>query len=496
VEEENGMKRFLWTWIALLAVGLLFLLTMYDGRRMEGKKAAEEKDKTLIKVAMDAIVKIEIVKRGENVVLEREAQGADRIWNLIRPFRDRADDEAISQLLGQLSAEKAIQTIVEGSDLQLEAFGLSTPLGYIRISTNDGKTHEVRIGTVHAYDSNLYAQVDQEPRVLLVTGSWDIILSRGTKDLRNKNVFPNRELKFTELKRIKVSRPAEGAVGGFEIKKDGESWKIVGGRNFPVANDKLEAVFEQIKTLRALQFIDRESGEDLAKAQRALRQAELSIELFTESKEPVFSVKLNPEVGSKFGVYYAAVAGRSEVVTISSGSVTSLDKTVQDFYDRQLPFRFKPEEVGKVEISTPELTGEFTKKDTKWSVSNPELQKRLDTAKIDSILERLSRMEALRILAPLSQSGQMKSRLILKNKNDEKIFEFAWGSELQTEKMAGRKPEARFLSAFTSLSDHYLGIAESEILNLGIATLVVSAPVSAPVPTPVPTPISRSSSRP
>ncbi len=477
------MKRFSWTWIALIAVGLLLSFTLFDGQRVEEKKTREEKDKTLVKFPADAIVKVEISGRNANVVVERAGSGASQGWHLVAPLKARADAEAIQQLLVQLTTEKSVQTIVEGSDLKptdrLDTYGLNTPLGRVRVTAADGTSHEVRIGTVTAYDSNLYAQVDQDPRVELVTGTWDLILSKSAKDLRDKEVFHERDLKFSDLQRIVVSRPTEGSQQVVELKREGEQWRITGGRKVPLAIGKIEEFFEKVKSLRALQFIDDKNGELLKRARKALSKPELIVELYTSTKAPVFSMKVFPEEGSKFGTFFAEVAGRTDVVTVSGGSVAAMDKSVHDFYDRLLPFQFKPGDVEKVEFATAELTGIYEKNDSEWRAANPEIQKRVDSAKLTALLERLSHMEALRILAPLTaQSYELTSRLTLKNKNDAKIFELAWGSKIEKEKPMGRRPEARFLAASTNLSDHYLGVAEGEVRNLGLAALVAPVPDS------------------
>lgn len=477
------MKRFLWTWVAALAVTALAFFTVFDGKRLENKENETENQKQVVKLPIDSITRIEIKTRNATTVLDKDpGKPAESAWRLSSPIQDEADFLAVESLLNQAEAEKSHKTVAEGEKLDLKAFGLDEPLTRLMLSDKNGKSVEIRIGSVRAYDGSLYARIGDEKKVLLVSSGWDLMLAKLPKDFRNKRPLRQSELKLADLKRI-VLRPKGAAP--FELVRGEnepvEKWQVKGGEDFPVDGEKVAGFFERIKDFRARDFAEDETAK---KAGAALAKAPASVAFYKESQakaQPVFTMTIAFDPASKTEDYFGRSSDLAQPVLLTRNALDVFDKTAQDFYDRKRPFRFAAAEVARVEIASPELKASFDKKGDAWTLVSGDLHKKADSARLNELVGRLSQMEALRILAPKSPKApkasqtndKFDSRIILKKADGALVFELAWGAVV-IEKASGHRPEARFLraSAKTSSEDQ-VGIAEGEIKNLGLAALIV-----------------------
>src|SRR5205814_1832989 len=101
----------------------------------------------------------------------------------------------------------------------------------------------------------------------------------------------------------------------------------------------------------------------------------------------------------KPGKIYAATTGFSDYAEVNRSLVESLRSTEQDFYERKAPFKFDAAAVKRVEVDAPEIKAGFEKKGDAWAIADAGLQKEADGAKLNDLVEKLSRMEAFRIFS-------------------------------------------------------------------------------------------------
>jgi len=489
------MKRFLWTWVAAVGVVALAFFTVFDGKRIENKENETESQKQVMKLPIDSVARIEIKTRNATTVLDKDpGKPAESAWRLSSPVQDEADFLAVESLLNQAEAEKSHKTVAEGEKLDLKAFGLDEPLTRLMLSDKNGKSVEIRIGSVRAYDGSLYARIGDEKKVLLVSSGWDLMLAKLPKDFRNKRPLRQSELKLADLKRIvlrpKGAAPFELVRGENGPVEDGpvedgpvengqfEKWQVKGGEDFPVDGEKVAGFFERIKDFRARDFAEDETAK---KAGAALAKAPASVAFYKESQakaQPVFTMTIAFDPASKTEDYFGRSSDLAQPLLMTRSALDVFDKTAQDFYDRKRPFRFAAAEIARVEVASPELKASFDKKGDAWELAAGDLRKKADSARLNELVARLSQMEALRILAPQAPKApqandKFASRISLKKADGALVFELAWGV-VEIEKASGHRPEARFLRASAKTSSEYrVGIAEGEIENLGLAALVV-----------------------
>lgn len=487
------MKRFRWTWVAAAAVVALGFFTVFDGKRLEKEEQEAEGQKSLVKLPIENLTHIEVKTRTYKTVFDKDpAKPPEVAWKVVAPFQDEADFLAIESLLNQAEAEKSMKTVAEGDQLDLKAFGLDDPVTQLKLVAKDGSSMGLSIGSIRAYDGNLYAKLAGEKRVLLVSSAWDGLLSKLPKDFRNKRPLRNTDLKLADLKRL-VFRPAGGTA--FEVIRDGEKWRIKGAPDFAIDNEKVSAFFERIKDFRVRDFLEDQAAVK-AKAQLAKGPSQVALYKETDAKaRPAFSMSFVADPASKTEEYLGLSSDLTIPVAMTRNALEVFDKTPQDFFDRKLPFHFAAGDVARVEVASADLKASFEKKGETWSLSGPEsrsqLRRKADSAKLNELVKRLSQMEAFRIL-PAKAQEKFDSRMILRKTDGSPVFELAWGA-LEIEKASGHRPEARpetrYVRASAKISAEYrVGLAEGDIKSLGLGSLVSEEPKEEAKPAQKPAP--------
>jgi len=496
------MKSFRWTILLALLIGLLVTFTVFDFKRSEKQDKKSEEEKNVLRLSLGDITRIEIDGGSFGpIILEHPVNKGptESEWQLISPLKDLADAQAIQTFNISLNGEKIVQTVVEGDDIVLDTYGLKASpehqIKELKLTTKDGKNESVRIGSVKAYDNNLYAQIDQDKKVYLVASNWDPMLSKLPKDFRDKHVFrfATNGLKPAEVARIEIKQGDSSLV--LERGAKDKKWKIASGAlDFPLDQSKVDYYFDELKGVRVQDFVEPDKTVKGALAKHGLDKPALQVRLYKEGhKVADYEVKFSAleKVGATkttAPIAFVVSSDLPDIASVSKPGPDSLRKTAQSFYDKRRPFEFQAADVERIEIQSPELKNVFQKKGETWTVVDAVKDHEVDSMKISMALQALGHMEALRILQTV-RPGQLPStlnsasKIVLVKKSGEPALTFLWGDSL-TEKANAVQPEAKYFAAKTDKADVLLGVAEKDIKQLDIAAWLktVAAPVASPTP--------------
>jgi hypothetical protein len=534
------MKRFAATWGAIVGVVLLVVFTVYDSRRFKEAQEVAENAKYLLSVDPSAIQKITILNRnGSPLVLEkmpstvgRNAEGEaqrEPEWLISSPFSDRADGRFVRDFIDSLQSEKSIETVAEGADINWATYGLDDPAKRLVVEfegpSGDEKPKtanasgenekpalkkiEIKIGSVQAYDSNLYAQIEGAAKVFLVNSSWDLHLTKLPKSFRDRHLI-REELNAGNVTRIQFRRRNGDSPTEFVLRKEGEKWvpdirdrQSADVSKTGLAPDRIFTFLEQLKGLNAQEFLEGESAEN---AQVALQKPslELLIETTGESKGSIrISIAEAGAAGKEVkttgagqpqAASYVRTSSIAELLSIPQAALKSaqlLDKNVQDFFDVREPFRFSPSAVDVIEVETKTLRARFDKSSGEWKSDDESRQKDLDTAKLTQMLVKLAEWEADRI-TPRSVTGGNKdaSKTVLGADRESLIFKKSDGSlvfRLDWSPIIDAQTDSHL--AISSRSDYALEVGESKIKSLDLVGLFRSSlPGALPTETSLPSP--------
>src|SRR3954451_23899549 len=203
----------LWSFGGLLVVLLALggYLYFVESKRPAGGDA-EKKDKAFA-IEADKIEEFTLKSEsGERTTVHKA--GTD--WQIVQPAT-KADAAEVSGITSSL-ASLEIQRVIDENPSDVSAYSLTQPRIEVTFKAA-GKDHKVVLGRKTPAGSDLYARIDDQPRVVLVPSYVEATFNRKTFDLRDKAVLTvNRD----EIGSLTVTTPATG----MRLEKTGGEWKL------------------------------------------------------------------------------------------------------------------------------------------------------------------------------------------------------------------------------------------------------------------------------
>ena len=468
-------------------------------------------------------------------------------WKMVAPLADSADSLTIESVLSTLKTEKSREVVAQGKEVNWAIFGLDHPVTTLKVTvhgksaaanpartdktpektpekTPDTMTETIEIGGVKAYDSSLYARIDHGDKVVLVSSIWDVILSKLPREYRDKRLVRDHE--GSDFSKIEFTESGDKLhpASHLSLTQKNHKWFLDDG----VAADSLEPISEiavinylsQIMAARANEFVLDDKTASGALKSNGLMPPLSQVKLYTAEKtsenpsEKTSPLKLAVELAfaavQKDKPNVAAISSDFRpIVRVFSSFVEGLHKPAKAFFDKLAPFQFKVAEVAKMQIQTKgslaeePLDIELEKRGNDWVVATKGLQKQIDNSKLKDMIQRISELEAVRFVQPIStvptahellpkkikttapagqnlnqNLSQMSNRITLKRADNSLVFELRWGDLLfEKSDVSGLSPEdaklpgqveAQFVATETSQSKWLMGVPEGSMKDLGI----------------------------
>jgi hypothetical protein len=457
VEKENGMKSYRFTLVFLCITALLGGYAYWDYSRTGAMEEKKQAALNLFKIKPETVVRAEINAKNYKIVLEKKADQ----WQLLEPLVDSGDTPSIFTFLTTVTGEKSLETVTEGTDIKWDVYGLDKPVTSLALKASDGTSSSIKIGSVKAYDANLYARVGDENRVFLVGSSWDVHLSKTAREFRDKRLMRLDPIQPFDSLEIKTTAPLSQVS---LVKPAGGSWKFkddsFAKHAFPVSGPAVESYIDQMKTLRALDFADDDKSAPGVLEKRGLKTpaVEVKMQSLASIGQTVYDVAFSAPHASDPNVFAISseVKPVLSVFKTAASSAISLKKA-EDFFDKKSPFQFKVTDVAKINIQTKDVTTTIEKRGTDWVQTSDQVK--AEPGKVDAFLTHLSQLEAVRFLPPTpsskatSQKSAGAAKIILSSAGGKTLYELNW-ADLVTEN-ASKKPGDAAKSSSPEHRDEY-----------------------------------------
>lgn len=474
------MKRFTTTWIAAAVVVALIAFTFFDNKQSKERQAKSEKDQLILPMQAEEIQRIAISRSDGNLVLERDLSKPLKEWQLVEPVKDRADQQMLASFIEGLLQEKTVETVSEDQSPEaVKRFGLddgaSQKPSQLQVTARPAESTRqasltqsiIKIGATKAYDGNLYAIIAGKKGIYLVSSAWAGHLGKSANEFRDKLLM---RTELTEVGKVLLKYQ-----GGPELRfeKSNDAWRATkGGDGSPIGKAQIEDFINKVKALRALDFAERNLNST-----KLLAKPDIEIGFYRTANDTQSSYSL--KIAKQIEKQPSRLSTSSDLTmpaNLYPDLVEQLRKKAEDFYDRKAAFQFSVDEVKRLAIRGPEGKSVFEKNDGKWirtKVNQAEsLQPAIDGAKLDELLRKLSKLEALRHLGPKAQvSLKQETNLEAKNDKGDVIFSMSWGAPI-FDKADSKRPEAKVIPVYTSREKKWaLGVTEGSINELGLAGL-------------------------
>ena len=504
MSERSGAQKkrsgFSTTAIAALLVAGLGAYA-YFGEYKGGQKKDEQKQKDAIVLKFDAdkAVRIEIVNHDTTTVLEKTADG----WHLVAPQKDAADAAVVNGLLGSLSTERVAETIAEGVDFQAAKYGLVTPTGHITVKTEDGKSHQINIGS-KSYDASLYAQVDGEQKAILVSNAWDVNLAKQPKELRDRRLLRTDSMIDYDSLEINVLKPVATKL---KLQKVDAKWTWVDppSNGFPISQDDVQSYLDKLKALRADEFPFEDKTDRAVLKKLGFTSPRISVSLRNskkaDAKEWTLAIAASADdakgqAGKLTEPGQMVIAISSDVPAlsqISKAAGDALARSADDVYDRRAPFRFDSANARLATIRAGGVVIEAKKSGDVWVLADKDQAARpkqeLDSTKMLGLILKLGQLRVDRVLKSATPRGlePAKNSIVFKSEKGDVLIDFAWGERYHpTESKSGIEDYFARTVVKDAPKMPKFGLAVADVDALPVKELIKEKPQPTPAPTATP----------
>jgi len=390
----KGLRSFIGMLVVLVALGAY--LYFVESKRSTGD--ADKKDKAFA-VEASAIDEVTIKSEsGEKTTLHKN--GAD--WQITQPAAAKPDATEISGITTNLSSLE-INRVIDENPSDLAEYSLAQPRVEIAFKTG-GKDHKLQIGRKTPPGSDLYARIDDQKRVVLISSFLDTTFNRTTFDLRDKSVLTvNRD----EVGALSISTPG----GGLKFEKKEGEWKMTE----PVAaRGDFSAIDGLVSRLTTLQMKSIASPDASDPAKFGLDKPAATVVLGSGSSQATLALGKS----SGDGAVYARDLSKPAVVTIDASLLDDLKKGPAEYRQKDL-FDARAFNATRIEIVRNGATTAIEKVKAKnkdgqeqetWKQVSP-AAKDVDQTKADNLISAITQARATTFVDTVPKAATDKPEL-------------------------------------------------------------------------------------
>src|SRR5438132_1897595 len=311
----------------VIALGLGAYIYFVEARKNPADSIPKH-DKFFTGVESAKIDEIEVKAAGGDVTKLRK-NGND--WQIVAPETADADQSQVSTMLSTLESLERTRVIDE-KPADPSKFGVQPARISVTFKASGQATsHKLEIGSKTPNGSDLYARVDDNPRVVFVGSFVEDSLNRTTFDLRDKAV-----LKFARDNADSIKLEPAGAPA-VALAKKGADWRMTAPVDTKADTSAVEGILSKISQAQMKALVPSSnplSAEDTKKFGLDKPQVVATV--------GVGSTRAQLAIGAKKDdtTLYARDLSRPQVFAVESSLVDGLKKRAEDLRSKDL-FEFR-----------------------------------------------------------------------------------------------------------------------------------------------------------
>ena len=392
----SGQKVLIYLAVLVLVAGAYFFS---ESRHM--RQQAQEKEAKQVFQVKVADLKALTLKNDKGEIDLQRVSGSENLstpspaetsaptqageWRLTKPISAKVDELTINSLVEALADLKMQRQLEAVPEDKIKEFGLDKPIFTLEFQAA-GQTHRLRFGHKAPGDQSIYAQKDDDSRILLIRIPDKETLDRTLTDLRSKKIFSLTPEKVTEIRLLRKD-------GSLILRKAASSeWTPENNPSLKLRTDKINTLLGQISGAKALEFVA-EKADDLKKYGLAPSPA-LRLTLLAGNQEETLLL------GSKQGDrYYAQISGTAPIMLVDQTLLEKLPSSYEALEDRRL-WAGPDTEIQKVVWGAPDKLITATRDHNGWNILNADNTpaRRESPMKFSLVFWRLKDLEFTKLL--------------------------------------------------------------------------------------------------
>ncbi len=381
---------------AVLLLGLSGALWWSNKQEPKPLSSAEDSPK-VIEIPQDQITKIEIRRMGADPVVL--VKGAN--WTIDAPKKIAADGDAVSAIVSSLAVLSS-ERLVDEKTADFAPYGLKSPILTLVVGRKDGKTHTLHFGDSAPSGSAVYARVEGEQRLFLVSSSTKAGLEKTWRDLRDKRLLPFDSEKLTRVE-----------LGPIEFaKNNANAWTIVKPQALRADNFAAEELVRKLKD--AKMEVTNDTEEEAAIPAKFAAAKPVGIAKVTDNKG---TMQIEVRAGKEKD-FYAKSSAVEGIFKTTAELGEGLAKGLDDFRNKKL-FEFGFNQPETVEVKQGGATFLFTKSGADWKRGG----KTMDPGSVQQLIDRLRELTAAKFAtapagAPEAEYTVGKEKVLVNKQGD------------------------------------------------------------------------------
>jgi hypothetical protein len=168
--------------VLLIALALGAYVYFYEMKSGKGRDE-EEASKPAFTFKSEDVASLNVTSDNKTVSLE--TNGKD--WTITQPVKTEADTFTVNSLVSGIAGATIDRSLVMTPSLQ-NGSGLAQPTVTVEVKLKNGTQHKIVLGRKDPTDASVYAQIDQNPNVLLLPASLLESANKKLNDLRSKEM--------------------------------------------------------------------------------------------------------------------------------------------------------------------------------------------------------------------------------------------------------------------------------------------------------------------
>jgi hypothetical protein len=415
----------------LIIIGGLWYWSQYHKPSEETTKSSTETPPAILKLDKSSIAAIQLIKTGSpNIRLDKA--GAE--WEIDAPKQLRADQAAVSSLVGVLSSLNS-ERLVEDKASNLAQYGLDPPALLVEVWEKDNKLHTLRIGDNTPTGNAVYAMLEGDPRVFTVASYTKTSLDKSLNDLRDKRLIT---LAPDKISRVEFIRKGQD----IEFGRNQDEWQILKPKPLRADGTQVGDLVRQLTE---------------AKTDTSPADAAYAVAAFARAT-PIANAKVTDESGTQQldirkskNDYYATSSAVEGAYKVDAALGKAIEKNLDDFRNKSL-FDFGFATPDKIEIHNGGqslfLTRGSAGEDDWWSSG-----KKVDISNASNLLDKLRDFSA----TGFAESGLSNPSVeLIVTSNGGKRVETVMIAKSGDEYIAQRKAEPTLYKLSSSTVDDLL----------------------------------------
>src|SRR5206468_4720160 len=372
------------------------------------KKPEEFRDRKLTDLTTAQVRRITLKTPAGEMELEKKGDH----WDILKPLRARADDKKVGDLIAQMTTAR-IQQFVADDRGDLRPYGLAEPRGSITLFDQaENKDQKVEIGeSIKVFgreDKGQTLQISSVPEkekdqiyvrfaprgsVYTLPKKTEEILNTKPADLRDNHLV---RIDTNILDRITIDAPGKSKT--VLARKDG-NWTIAIRNNAPADSGAVQRMIDMLQNERVTNFVEDVASNlpkyGLDKPKLQLTFSSFASENTAETKageQPFATIAFGKEDGENV---FARLTDEPFVVAARRALTEQISPDPVRWQDLSI-FKFKPEQVHRVSVTTDKETSLERGQNNQWHWMKGSGQ--INQTSLQSLLNTLSNLYAVRWL--------------------------------------------------------------------------------------------------